>query len=590
MENTSCKSEGLDMEQLKVLDLFAGAGGLSNGFEQTGKFKVKVAVEINKNARRTYDYNHQNVTLHDDITKINFTEEEYKDIDVVIGGPPCQGFSNANRQQNTLISSNNQLVKEYIRAIQEIKPKAFVMENVRTLESEKHKFYLNERDITELENLEIEAKDEFIIIGRSLNYSIQLKSFLQNAYENKSEIKLSSYLISKELMSKLKLILRHSKKQSKKDLLEFINKESNKKYFARILIEWHAQHKCYWDEQYENDWLELGENLKKIVEYSESGILLENNKFHELIETQKIINKFSEIIQNQVILFGTEVNEYDIKVHLKSFNVFDYIKSSLRKLDNKTEYEFNENHIFNAAEFGVPQERRRLILMGVRKDCLETESVVSPKPLFNKKDNYNKIIDAIGDLEDLPPSTDVKDDKIEKINHSPITDSPLNLYLNNSEILHNHVMTDTRDVALKRFESLKAGQNFHDLDETLKTTYTDSSRTQNTIYKRLDYYKPSDTVVNVRKSMWIHPEKNRAISIREAARLQSFQDSYKFFGPKDSQYQQIGNAVPPLLARAIAEGLLESLGLLLGVKMRDVLIPKENENIFRSKIEELIYL
>ena len=73
---------------------------------------------------------------------------------------------------------------------------------------------------------------------------------------------------------------------------------------------------------------------------------------------------------------------------------------------------------------------------------------------------------------------------------------------------------------------------------------------------RLKYNEPSGTVVNVRKSMWIHPELDRAISIREAARLQTFPDSFIFEGTKDSQYQQVGNAVPPYLAKAIAESVI----------------------------------
>ena len=113
---------------------------------------------------------------------------------------------------------------------------------------------------------------------------------------------------------------------------------------------------------------------------------------------------------------------------------------------------------------------------------------------------------------------------------------------------------------MERFKALNQGQNFHSLSDELKNnTYTDISRTQNTIYLRLKYDEPSGTVVNVRKSMWVHPTKDRAISIREAARLQTFPDSFVFFGTKDKQYQQVGNAVPPIMAEAIAKELAEQL-------------------------------
>ena len=117
-----------------------------------------------------------------------------------------------------------------------------------------------------------------------------------------------------------------------------------------------------------------------------------------------------------------------------------------------------------------------------------------------------------------------------------------------------------REIAMKRFEAIAPGENFHSLDASLKeNTYTDVSRTQNTIYQRLNYDTPSGTVLNVRKSMWIHPTLNRAVSIREAARLQTFPDSFVFCGTKDSQYQQVGNAVPPILAKAVAEHLAKYL-------------------------------
>ena len=80
-------------------------------------------------------------------------------IDVVIGGPPCQGFSNANRQKNHAISQNNMLVKQYIRAIRELQPKAFVMENVSMLRSDVHRFYMEETDLDIVEEYQIPNKN-----------------------------------------------------------------------------------------------------------------------------------------------------------------------------------------------------------------------------------------------------------------------------------------------------------------------------------------------------------------------------------------------------------------------------------------------
>ncbi|MFJ7729614.1 DNA cytosine methyltransferase [Neobacillus sp. NPDC097160] len=573
------------MYKLQVMDLFAGAGGLSNGFEQTNKFEVKIAAEINENARKTYQQNHKSVTsFPKDITKIEFKnkngtlKDEYQDIDVIIGGPPCQGFSNANRQKNTLISSNNQLVKEYLRAIEDIKPKAFVMENVKTLESEKHKFFVTEDEETILSELDVEYFDEYINIGPLTKNSNSLKSFLVNSYKNKDD--LTPYLLNKELLTKLNLLLRHAKKQSENALKDFLSKENNNKYFKRILSnKWQEMHKKFFDDAYESTWNDLHTILGKILEDDEFNINDLTNTLGDVIEIQRIINKISEIIQNNIMLYRDILGDIinitgdNFEIYIKSYNVFSYIKAKVKSLG----YKLNEKqYIFNTANYGVPQERKRLILIGVLEEELKVEEVKIPEPIFDNPGDYNKIFDAIGDLEKLPPSTFVGDDQMHRGEFNSLVENNLNQYLNNNSnnMVYNHVRTESREMAQKRFESLTAGQNFHDLDDSLKSTYSDHSRTQNTIYKRLDYNKPSDTVVNVRKSMWIHPKLNRAISIREAARLQSFQDSYKFYGTKDSQYQQVGNAVPPLMARFVAESILESLGIDINEKIKDIINPK----------------
>ena len=198
----------------------------------------------------------------------------------------------------------------------------------------------------------------------------------------------------------------------------------------------------------------------------------------------------------------------------------------------------------------------RFVAMGIKKSI--SSKVALPKGSLDE-DEYYTVRDAIEDIEDVEAITEVSADK--GILLQPKVVSKLAEKLRDSTMLYNHIITKTTDVAMERFKALKQGQNFHALSDNLKTnTYTDASRTQNTIYLRLNYDEPSGTVVNVRKSMWIHPTLDRAISVREAARLQTFPDSFIFCGSKDKQYQQVGNAVPPIMAKAIAKKLAKLLG------------------------------
>ena len=124
-----------DSQKPKVADFFAGAGGLSLGFIQSG-FKVSFANDFEEVCVNTYRYNHPEVpaskVLQADIRTIvdNVTDYIDEDIDVVIGGPPCQGFSSAN-QQRIIDDPRNELYKYYLKAIERIVPKFVVMENVR---------------------------------------------------------------------------------------------------------------------------------------------------------------------------------------------------------------------------------------------------------------------------------------------------------------------------------------------------------------------------------------------------------------------------------------------------------------------------
>ena len=165
--------------------------------------------------------------------------------------------------------------------------------------------------------------------------------------------------------------------------------------------------------------------------------------------------------------------------------------------------------------------------------------------------DYRTVKDAIGDIDSIEPSKDPDRASfpLEKID---LQEGSFLAFVRNSEQLYNHFNINTGKVAQEQYDALEEGDNFLSLPDNLKSTYSDEKQTQSTIYWKLKYDEPSNTVVNVRKSMWVHPRHNRALSVREAARLQSFPDKFQFCGTKDSQYQQVGNAVPPLLAKEIA--------------------------------------
>ena len=524
----------------KTIDLFAGAGGLSLGFLQTGKFDIKVAFENNPNMQKTYKRNHPGVDVRGDVCGADFGEiqRDYGPIDVVIGGPPCQGFSNANRQKNHAVSQNNMLVKQYIRAIRELQPKAFIMENVSMLRSNVHRFYLNRSDV-ELVNI-------YNIPTQNTKLVLLEKKFM---FEEAPQIILDSDQINRYLWPEddyklLNVIYKVTKNPSKACLAL----KKHKKDLQRMISKYVGNHVTnYVWRQTEQAFLAIQDYYNEIRGAEELRDIIE-----PAIMIQRMLSKAKEIYDNDLVVDHYDDSNGLIAV-IKSYAVLDYLRLVLEAAPNNYTI---AAHVLCAADFGVPQKRMRFVVMGIKKSLVE--KVELPVGKFSEN-NYRTVYDAIADLENVPTVVDIAEDI-----GTPMTEEAnlgeLARELRNSEILRNHIITNTRDVAKERFKVLKQGQNFHALDESLKSnTYTDASRTQNTIYLRLKYDQPSGTVVNVRKSMWIHPIQDRAVSVREAARLQTFPDSFVFCGSKDKQYQQVGNAVPPIMARAIAEKLAEQL-------------------------------
>lgn len=527
-----------------VVDLFAGAGGLSLGFVQTGKYEIKVAFEREPHMQATYHRNHPTAELQGDVCGADYADiqRRHGTIDVVIGGPPCQGFSNANRQKNHAISQNNMLVKQYIRAIRELQPKAFVMENVSMLRSDVHRFYMEEADLDIVEEYQIPNKNmplhllssEFVFDG-ALEIVQNLELLQQRIWPENHYRELNIIYKGEKNAEKMKKSLeKHQRKLT--EIAQVYIKDNADNYIAQ----------------------KSREAFQAIMDYFDG--ILEADRIHTLIEPaimiQRMLSKAKEIFDNHIHVDFYECTEKDgLLANIRSFAVFDYLRSILTSGEDG--YAINSG-ILCAADFGAPQKRDRFVVMGIKKSISAVVFLPSRKI---KDGHYKTVHDAIYDLEGVPPVYDLADDE----NGIPLEHkeqlSSLAQQLRDSDILKNHIITKTTDVAMARFKALHQGENFHSLEESLKTnTYTDAKRTQNTIYLRLNYNEPSGTVLNVRKSMWIHPTLDRAISIREAARLQTFPDSFVFCGSKDKQYQQVGNAVPPIMAKAIAKQLASTLG------------------------------
>lgn len=525
----------------KVVDLFAGAGGLSLGFMQTQKYDIKVAFENSPYMQDTYRLNHPGVEVQGDVCTADYDaiKKKYGEIDVVIGGPPCQGFSNANRQKNHAISQNNMLIKQYIRAILELKPKAFVMENVSMLKSDVHRFYMEESDIETVKRCGIPVKSTPL-------HLLDAEYVFDGALEIvKDQQKIQQYLWPEQHYFELNVIYKAAKNLDK----------------MKSALEKHKKKLCAAAADYAKS---FGNNhisrvsadaFQAVLNYY-SGVLDASalkSKIEPAIMIQRMLSKAQEIYENHIVVDAYTVED-GIAAVIRSFAVYDYLEKVLQAPEN--DYVLDKG-VLCAADYGAPQKRMRFVVIGIKRSI--SPKVALPKGRFDA-DEYRTVRDAISDLEDVTPVFDLEDDKdgirIERKDNL----NELASALRNAEVLRNHIVTKTTDIAMERFRALKQGQNFHALDESLKmNTYTDAARTQNTIYLRLNYDEPSGTVVNVRKSMWIHPTLDRAISVREAARLQTFPDSFVFCGSKDKQYQQVGNAVPPIMAKSIAKKLAKIL-------------------------------
>ncbi len=209
-------------------------------------------------------------------------------------------------------------------------------------------------------------------------------------------------------------------------------------------------------------------------------------------------------------------------------------------------YSITEPTILWANNYGVPQKRNRCFIVGNR---------VGIKFEFPKSMGTNvTVAQAIDDLPELKSGENIVKAKYTK-SISNCSDYARIMRCNSKYATQNEVSLNN-DLVIKRYTYIPQGGNWRDIPEELMGNYKDKTRCHSGIYKRLREDEPSVVISNYRKMMLIHPKQNRGLSVREAARLQSFPDDFFFEGPISHIQQQIGNAVPPLLAKAIFNQIL----------------------------------
>ena len=157
---------------------------------------------------------------------------------------------------------------------------------------------------------------------------------------------------------------------------------------------------------------------------------------------------------------------------------------------------------------------------------------------------------AIGDLP-MVLNGNRQDELPYKLNGAKLTRYQKNKKPKNCKIVKNCMATKHTGLIVRRFAAVPKGGNWQDLPKKLFNTYAKPENCHRWLYRRLSEDHPSVTISNFRKNMLIHPWQNRTLTVREAARLQGFNDRFIFHGNLRSQQQQVANAVPPQMAAAV---------------------------------------
>lgn len=610
---------------ITYLDLFAGAGGFSEGFMQAYTddkyYDFRLASDINENCELTHRVRYNKMLGLDtkfmcqDIMEDSFLPNLLKEIgnqeiDVVTGGPSCQSFSLAGRRKK--LDKRDDLFFHYLKVIKALRPKYFVMENVKGILT-KDEGRIKERILREIRSIVDDAKmnqlyaflDDVLKpqMPTSLYYALYIRLCMETSTENWDK---QNEIFFENLEQQLKDVTKHLPYSISKS-----DESVNTIRHGLLLLKMKQQR----------------DSIRKQVIQLKTSAHIDNDTFMDgynaIIETisdEQILEKTLDAVDKVAKMGDCADDAQSLKKSLEILtSTFDecieYIQEQLKGktdlLNHLNEmmkeirlYNIEEPFILLSSNYGVPQNRERVVFIGCRND----QEVIKEIPATISDSEKVKVYEALWDLDMIGNGETVTSYKKPKLNlkfeetkirraiqgepdergllfsewsrrgrlgHRFTFDNKPFYVLNMNELdrpqkyqhmdLFNHQTSQQNEKVRERLRIIAAHGDYDDAKTELKKKGLESQKRN---YVVLNPLGQSPTVCTMPDD-FIHYSAYRPMTVREMARLQSFDDSFVFQGKRQTggnnrqkeipQYTLVGNAVPPLMARAIANTLLKHI-------------------------------
>lgn len=610
---------------ITYLDLFAGAGGFSEGFMQAYTddkyYDFRLASDINENCELTHRVRYNKMLGLDtkfmcqDIMEDSFLpnllrEIGNQDIDVVTGGPSCQSFSLAGRRKK--LDKRDDLFFHYLKVIKALHPKYFVMENVKGILT-KDEGRIKERILREIRSIVDDAKMNLLyafledVLKPKMPYSLYYALYIRLCMETSAgDWDKQNEIFFNNLDQQLKDVTKHLPYSvSKSD--ESVNTIRHGLLLLKMKPQRDAIRKqviqLKTNAHIDNDIFVDGYNA--IIETVSDEQILENtlnaiDKIADMggcdVET-KVLKKSLEILTS-TFDECIEYIQYQLKDDAELLNHLNMLMREVRL------YNIEEPLVLLSSNYGVPQNRERVVFIGCRKD----QEIIKDIPATVTEKEKVKVYEALWDLnmvsngetatsyrepeliskyEETKIPRAIQGEPYERgllysewskkgrLDHRFTFDEEPFYVLNMRELdkpkmhqhmeLFNHQTSLQNDKVRERLRIIAEHGDYDDAKAELKEKGLESQKRN---YVVLNPLGQSPTVCTMPDD-FIHYSAYRPTTVREMARLQSFDDSFVFQGKRQTggnnrqkeipQYTLVGNAVPPLMARAIANEVLKHI-------------------------------